>query len=44
MRAAGGATGSTVLIATVGSADDPEAFEIALTTEDGEAVSVAPCR
>jgi plastocyanin len=40
--AAGGETGSTVLIGTVGNAEDPEAFEIALTTEDGEEVTTLP--
>ena len=38
--AAGGA--STVLIGTVGTPEDPEAFEIALTTEDGEPVESIP--
>lgn len=33
---------STVLIGTVGTEDDPEAFEIALTTEDGEPVTTLP--
>ena len=37
--AAEGEAGSTVLIGTVGTAEDPEAFEIALTTEDGEPVT-----
>ena len=38
----GGGAGSTVLIGTVGTADDPDAFEIALTTEDGEPVESIP--
>ncbi|HEU0101986.1 MAG TPA: hypothetical protein VFR07_06660 [Mycobacteriales bacterium] len=38
--AAGGA--STVLIGTVGTPEDPEAFEIALTTEDGQEVETLP--
>ena len=33
---------STVLIGTVGTPEDPEAFEIALTTEDGEPVTELP--
>ena len=37
-----GEPGSTVLIGTVGTAEDPEAFEIALTTEDGEKVTSLP--
>ena len=36
------AGGSTVLIGTVGTAEDPEAFGIALTTEDGEEVTELP--
>ncbi len=40
--AAGGEQGSTVLIGTVGTEDDPEAFEISLTTEDGEEVTELP--
>jgi plastocyanin len=41
--AAGGESGgSTVLIGTVGTEEDPEAFEIALTTEDGEEVTELP--
>jgi hypothetical protein len=39
---AGGGSGSNVLIGTVGTADDPDAFEIALTTEDGEPVESIP--
>ena len=31
-----------VLLGTVGTEDDPEAFEIALTTEDGEEVTELP--
>ena len=38
----GGGSGSTVLLGSVGTADDPEAFEIALTTEDGEPVESLP--
>lgn len=40
--AAGGEGGSTVLIAMVGTEEDPEAFEISLTTEDGEPVTELP--
>jgi plastocyanin len=40
--AAGGDTGSTVLLASVGSEADPEAFEIHFTTEDGEDVTSLP--
>ncbi len=40
--AAGGESGSTVLIGMVGTEDDPEAFEISLTTEDGEEVTSLP--
>jgi plastocyanin len=40
--AAGGSAESTVLIGTVGTEDDPEAFEISLTTEDGEEVTELP--
>lgn len=40
--AAGGEAGSTVLMGSVGTAEDPEAFEIALTTEDGEEVTTLP--
>lgn len=32
----------TVLLASVGTDDEPEAFEIALTTEDGESVDELP--
>lgn len=38
----GGGAVSTVLIGTVGTYDDPDAFEIALTTEDGEPVESIP--
>jgi plastocyanin len=38
----GGGGSGTVLIGTVGTADDPDAFEIALTTEDGEPVESIP--
>jgi plastocyanin len=38
----GAGSDSTVLLASVGTADDPEAFEIALTTEDGEPVETLP--
>ncbi len=38
----GSGAGATVLIGTVGTEDDPEAFEIALTTEDGEPVESIP--
>lgn len=41
-EAAAGDTAGTVLIGTVGTAEDPEAFEIALTTEDGEEVTSLP--
>ena len=40
--AAGGERGSGVLLATVGTPEDPEAFEIALTYEDGEPVTSLP--
>lgn len=40
--AAGEGAGGTVLIGTVGTPEDPDAFEIALTTEDGEAVTSLP--
>jgi len=41
--AAGGeAAGSTVLIGMVGNDTDPEAFEISLTTEDGQKVTELP--
>lgn len=40
---AGGSGGDrTVLLASVGEPDDPEAFEIALTTEDGQDVEELP--
>lgn len=38
----GGDRGTGVLIATVGTPEDPEAFEIALTHEDGEPVTSLP--
>ena len=38
----GAGSGTTVLLGTVGTAEDPEAFEIALTTEDGEPVKSLP--
>ncbi|MGV8966837.1 MAG: cupredoxin domain-containing protein [Cellulomonas sp.] len=42
-EAAGGASGeSTVLLGSVGSADDPEAFVITLTNEAGEEVTTLP--
>lgn len=40
--AAGDVGGSTVLIAMVGTAEDPEAFEISLTTQDGDPVTELP--
>jgi plastocyanin len=40
--AAGGATGSTVLIGSVGTEGNPEDFVINLTTEDGEKVTELP--
>ena len=39
---AAAAGGSSVLIGTVGTPDDPEAFEIALTTQDGQPVTTLP--
>lgn len=36
------AGGATVLMATVGTPDDPDAFEIALTDEAGEPVTTLP--
>ena len=36
------AGGGTVLLASVGNAEDPEAFDIALTTEDGQDVTSLP--
>ena len=42
-EATGGASGgSTVLIGMVGTADDPDAFEITLTDESGEEVTDLP--
>lgn len=42
-EAAGGAPGeATVLLGSVGSADDPEAFVITLTNEAGEEVTTLP--
>jgi plastocyanin len=41
--AGSGAAGeSSVLLGTVGTAEDPDAFEIALTTEDGQPVEELP--
>lgn len=40
--AVGGTGGGTVLIGMVGTAEDPEAFEISLTDESGEPVSELP--
>lgn len=42
-EASGGASGgATVLLGTVGTADDPDAFEINLTDESGEKVTELP--
>lgn len=38
----GGGSESTVLIGTVGTAEDPEAFEISLTDESGEPITEIP--